>query len=509
MLSEYSASVNWGDGHTTGGTVTSDGSGGWIVTASHIYDDSGSYTLGVSITSNVGGSASASSTATIANVAPTAGITGMPTGNATAGTAVTLSANVNDPSGADAAAGFTDSWTVTKNGTSFTSGTGGSFTFTPDDNGTYGVSLSATDKDGGTSAPATASITANPSVIAVTIPGISATAGQSFTGTVATFNDTNPNATAGQYTASIAWGDGSTSAGVVVVDSGGGFDVTGTHTYSTGSPTVGDVLSVTVTRDSQHAASGSGTAVVTEVAPTLATTASATLASDGRSAALSVLGADVGGEGRLTYTWATIGTPPAAVTFGTNGSNGAKSSTATFSGPGTYDFEVTISNGSLSTTSSTSVTVSRELTGQLNVAPGTGWVNEGQTQQFSATDTDQFGSAFVPSSISWSVTGAGSIDSTGLYTAPASTGSATITAASGAVSGTASASVVDPAKGRDGSKRAHRCRAEQRHAECCRDRSGWRKQSDLYVVGYRHAPLVGWLFRQRYKLREERHRHVQ
>ena len=39
---------------------------------------------------------------------------------------------------------------------------------------------------------------------------------------------------------------------------------------------------------------------------------------------LSVLGADDGGEPNLTYTWATTGTPPAAVTFSANGTNASK-----------------------------------------------------------------------------------------------------------------------------------------------------------------------------------------
>src|SRR5262249_2430603 len=41
----------------------------------------------------------------------------------------------------------------------------------------------------------------------------------------------------------------------------------------------------------------------------------------GTTAALSVLGADNAGEANLTYTWATSGTPPAAVNFSVNGNN--------------------------------------------------------------------------------------------------------------------------------------------------------------------------------------------
>src|SRR5262245_694156 len=52
-----------------------------------------------------------------------------------------------------------------------------------------------------------------------------------FSGVVATFPDLNPNGKASDYTAVIAWGDGDTSAGSVSVNSGGGFRVTGSHTY--------------------------------------------------------------------------------------------------------------------------------------------------------------------------------------------------------------------------------------------------------------------------------------
>jgi hypothetical protein len=49
---------------------------------------------------------------------------------------------------------------------------------------------------------------------------------------VASFTDANPGARAADFSATITWGDGSTSAGTVVA-SGGGFDVQGAHTYAT------------------------------------------------------------------------------------------------------------------------------------------------------------------------------------------------------------------------------------------------------------------------------------
>ena len=57
--------------------------------------------------------------------------------------------------------------------------------------------------------------------------------GQTLTATVAHFTDANAGAPVSDFSAQIAWGDGTTSAGSVAAASGGGFDVLGTHTYAT------------------------------------------------------------------------------------------------------------------------------------------------------------------------------------------------------------------------------------------------------------------------------------
>src|SRR5207244_2857188 len=51
---------------------------------------------------------------------------------------------------------------------------------------------------------------------------------------VARFTDATPGATAAEFTATIDWGDKTTSAGTITADAGNPavFDVTGTHTYS-------------------------------------------------------------------------------------------------------------------------------------------------------------------------------------------------------------------------------------------------------------------------------------
>lgn len=53
-----------------------------------------------------------------------------------------------------------------------------------------------------------------------------------FTGVVATFSDSDPNGNAKDFTATINWGDGHFSLGTLTKNAQGGFDVSGTNTYS-------------------------------------------------------------------------------------------------------------------------------------------------------------------------------------------------------------------------------------------------------------------------------------
>src|SRR5262249_44159561 len=56
-------------------------------------------------------------------------------------------------------------------------------------------------------------------------------AGSTVGGTVATITDPNTNATASAYSATINWGDGSSSQGTIT-GSNGSFNVTGSHPYA-------------------------------------------------------------------------------------------------------------------------------------------------------------------------------------------------------------------------------------------------------------------------------------
>jgi hypothetical protein len=88
-----------------------------------------------------------------------------------------------DPSAGDTAAGFAYGWTVTRDGVTIATGEGADVVFVPADNGDYVVTLTATDRDNGVSAPATATVTVANTAPAASITGLPAGAveGQTIT----------------------------------------------------------------------------------------------------------------------------------------------------------------------------------------------------------------------------------------------------------------------------------------------------------------------------------------
>jgi hypothetical protein len=167
----------------------------------------------------------------------------------------------------------------------------------------------------------------------------------------------------------------------------------------------------------------------------------------GSQTALSVLGSDDHGEAALSYTWLTVGTPPAPVTFSDNGTNSAKNTVASFTRAGTYQFQVIIQDGRGQTnTSFVAVSVNPTIAA-LVVAPASATVATGGSQQFTASARDQFGDPLATQpAVSWSVSGGGSISGSGLFTAGGSAGGPfTVTAGASGVTGTAAVTVVSGA----------------------------------------------------------------
>jgi hypothetical protein len=130
---------------------------------------------------------------------------------------------------------------------------GGTLSGTPADEGSFPATITAVDA-GGCSASipytinvADAALTGTPASIVFAPPA-------PYSGPVATFHDANTAAPASDFTATINWGDGNTSAGVITANGGGNFTVSGTHAYTASGPftvtvTINDVggSSVTVT----------------------------------------------------------------------------------------------------------------------------------------------------------------------------------------------------------------------------------------------------------------------
>ncbi len=151
----------------------------------------------------------------------------------------------------------------------------------------------------------------------------------------------------------------------------------------------------------------------------------------GTTTALSVSATDPAGASTLTYTWAAVGTSPAPVIFSENGTDSAQNTTATFGKAGTYSFQVTVTDPSaLSITSTVSVTVNQSFT-SITVSATSPTVPAGDADQFKAKALDQFAQPLaVQPTFTWSViSGGGSIGAaTGLYAATTTAKSATIRA---------------------------------------------------------------------------------
>src|SRR5205823_5543674 len=97
--------------------------------------------------------------------------------------------------------------------------------------GSYALHVTINDRGGSTTA-ADGSVTVADAALTASGASVTAREGSAFSGVVATFGDANPFATAGGFSATVAWGDGTTSAGAVSADGSGGFQVTGSHTYA-------------------------------------------------------------------------------------------------------------------------------------------------------------------------------------------------------------------------------------------------------------------------------------
>ncbi|HVA44979.1 MAG TPA: TIGR03118 family protein [Pirellulales bacterium] len=230
----FSATIQWGDGSSSTGSVTSLGNNQFLVSGSHTYAATGAFTLSVSVTDSTGSTTVATSTATVGSASSGLAVSGVPF-TAIKGTAFSGQvATFTDGDGNTSATAYTATinWgdgavtagTVATAGSGF-SVSGGHIYATAKQ---FTVTVTVDDSDG---ARATGTATATVSgVLSATGTTLAATEATTFSGAVATFTDSDGNASTGVYSAAIDWGDGTTTAGVISA-TGGGFQVSGVHKY--------------------------------------------------------------------------------------------------------------------------------------------------------------------------------------------------------------------------------------------------------------------------------------
>jgi hypothetical protein len=152
--------------------------------------------------------------------------------------------------------------------TGVVSGSKGTFTVkgghTYADEGSFPLSVTITDTANNTSLSLGRTVAAAEGDV-FTAHGLAfrANAGQAFTGTVATFTDRYTGNVASDFSATINWGDGTTSAGVIT-DRRGVISVSGTHTYASSGQ---DAVTVTLTDDAPGTATATAHSTATAEVP--------------------------------------------------------------------------------------------------------------------------------------------------------------------------------------------------------------------------------------------------
>jgi uncharacterized repeat protein (TIGR01451 family) len=240
-LANYSADIDWGDGSgVSAGTITFDsGTGVFTVSGQHNYSGAGTFTVTVTIHHLAAPDATATSTAQVANpvVVAQGGLTINAVENVDTGTQDV--ATFTDPGGAgpltdysadiDWGDGVISSGTITYDAGSNTFTVHGGHTYAEDGTKTIQVTIHRV------AAPDT--VVSSTAIVAE--PAITPTAvavnGNEFSQlnnvTVATFTHGNNTEPASDFTATIQWGDGTSSTGTVTL-SGGVYTVSGSHMYA-------------------------------------------------------------------------------------------------------------------------------------------------------------------------------------------------------------------------------------------------------------------------------------
>jgi len=238
-VGDFTAKIDWGDGSSIDVADVSDNGnpGEFKVSGNHTYAHFGSFLCKITVHDTDGENESITDVVTVKDATIT-----LQTATISAQSGIAFSGPVGFFSDANPDAQLTDftatiDWgdSTTTNATLVIDSSGTKFdidgTHTYSAIGTYSVHITITQSGGGTFLIHEPANVVAPSAV-VTAGHITTVEGANFNGQVATFTDPDPNQTAANFTATIDWGDGTTSTGSVTSNGAGGFNVSGNHTYA-------------------------------------------------------------------------------------------------------------------------------------------------------------------------------------------------------------------------------------------------------------------------------------
>jgi streptogramin lyase len=242
---DFVATITWGTGLVTAGIVS--GGPTFTVTGAYLYPEEGNYPVTVTITdindtNDIGGSTLAiASTVSVADAALSAQAATFinPIGSENSAISNLTLAYFDDAGGPEPASNYsaTIDWGAGATSTGVVGRTGsllsvaGSYTYAEE--GNYAVKVTIRDEGGSTVTVTTNVVVADPYPVVTAAP-VYPVEGLPFNGIVATFTDPAGPEPVANYSATIDWGDGTTTPGVIGMVDAVTFSVSapaGGHTY--------------------------------------------------------------------------------------------------------------------------------------------------------------------------------------------------------------------------------------------------------------------------------------
>jgi len=189
---------------------------------------------------------------------------------------------------------------------------------------------------------------------------VSATEGASFSGSVASFTDPDTAATASEYTATIEWGDSTSSTGTISGPTGGPFTVSGEHTYAEeGTYTV--TVTITDVDNSSNTATATSTANVADAALASKCAAAATTTQAFAGPTATFTDADPNGmsppDYSATINWGDSSSSSGTVSLGTGPGPYTVSGSHAYTSTGPFTITTTITDAGGSKTVATCKTL--------------------------------------------------------------------------------------------------------------------------------------------------------